>query len=171
VSHETNGTDVNSLGVQRTASEDYVWIKCRGCGGEVGVPSNWDNPAVQCPSCKATTQVQGGVLFRPPSPGGVIFAPSPQSATLTNPQYALLKSPSLELGRQSDWTMIWGILSIVLGWTMLVPLFGFMGYGEVSKLAGRETIPIPRRAIVGLILSLLFGIVQTIALIARFNHS
>jgi hypothetical protein len=171
VSHETNVEDVASLGTQRTATDDHLWMKCRGCGGEVGVPSNWGNPAVQCPSCKLTMQVQGEVLFRPPTHGIANFAAAPQSATLTNSQHSLLQSPSLELGRESDWAMVWGILSVVLGWTVLVPLFGLVGYGEASTLARKEGVPIPRRAIVGLILSLLFGTVQTIALVARLTDS
>jgi ribosomal protein S27E len=171
MSHETNSADVASLGAKRTASDAYLWIKCRGCGGEIGVPSHWDNPAVQCPSCKATMQVQGGVLFRPPTPGSVNFAPAPQSTTQNPFAIPLPKSPSLELVRESDGAMFWGILSVVLGWTVFVPVCGLAYFAGASTTAQKEGIPIPRRAIVGLILSLLFGTVQTIALIARLRNS
>jgi DNA-directed RNA polymerase subunit RPC12/RpoP len=170
MSHETNGADAASLGVQRTAADDYIWIKCRGCGGEIGVPSDWNDPGAECPSCGLIIQVHGRVLYRPPTSGSVNSALGPQSATQNPFAIPVPKSPSLELGRQSDWTMIWGILSVVLGWTVMVPLIGLCPYYEASTLARKEGIPIPRRAIVGLILSLLFGTVQTIAMIAHFNH-
>ena len=81
---------------------------------------------------------------------------------------SLPKSPSLELGRESDSTLIWGILSVVLGWTVLVPGYAILCYVYASHLAEKERVPVPRKAIVGLILALLFGAMQTIALIAHF---
>jgi hypothetical protein len=169
-SHENGRAEQASLGVQRTASDAYIWIKCRGCGGEIGVPSNWNDPAVQCPSCKLAMQINGRVLFRPPTAGSGNFAPSPQSTTQNPFAIPVPKSPSLELGQHADWAMSWGILSVVLGWTVIVPVLGIIYYLGASYLAEKEKVSVPRKALVGIILSLLFGAVQTIALIAHFNH-
>lgn len=166
---ETNETNAPYPGAFDTASEDYLWIKCRGCGGEVGVPSDWEGPGVECPSCGLTVQVQGRVLYRPPASSPPNVAAAAQPPTRTQPLTSFPKSPSLELGRQSDWTMVWGIVSVVLGWTVLVPILGLLCYAEASATARKDGVPVPRKAIVGLILTLLFGGVQTMALIAHLT--
>lgn len=163
---ETNVTNA-PFPARRTASEEYLWIKCRGCGGEVGVPSDWDGPGVQCPSCGLTVQVHGKVLYRPPASSPQNVAPAAESPTRTQPAVSVPKSPSLELGRKSDGAMVCGILSVVLGWTVLVPFVGIAFYSDASVMAEKERIPVPRKAVVGLILSLLFGTIQTIAMIAH----
>ena len=172
MSHETKGMDGASLGVQRTASDAYIWIKCRGCGGEIGVPSDWNDPGAECPSCGLTTQVHGRILYRPPTSGQVSTAPvaHPPPTTTVLP-IPIQSRPSLELGHKSDCVLLVGILSVVLGgWTVIVPLIGFYSYCCVIEIAKAESVPVPRKAFVGVILSLLFGTVQTITMIAHFNH-
>jgi DNA-directed RNA polymerase subunit RPC12/RpoP len=166
---ETNETNAPCPGAFDTASEDYLWIKCRGCGGEVGVPSEWDEPDVECPSCGLTVQVQGRVLYRPPVSSPQNVAPAAELPTRTQPPTTFPKSPSLELGGRADWAMTWGILSVALGWTVLVPLLGLHYYLLAANSAQNEGVQLPRKALVGVILSLPFGAVQTIALIAHLN--
>jgi DNA-directed RNA polymerase subunit RPC12/RpoP len=170
MNEETNRTDVASLGVQRIAPDDYLWIKCKGCGGEVGFPANWDDPGVECPSCGLTIPVHGRILYRPVVSGLPSLAPTPQLPTTTVFPSPIQRGPSLELAGMADWTLTWGILSIVLGWTVLVPLLGLIHYLGALHLAEKEKIQVPRKALVGNILSLLFGTVQTIALIAHFYN-
>jgi hypothetical protein len=77
------------------------------------------------------------------------------------------KTPSLELGRDAHNVMLWGIASIVLGWTLIVPLATLGGYLDVCKTSKNEQVPIPSKATVGLVLAILFGCVQGAITIAR----
>jgi hypothetical protein len=135
MSHEAGGTNTASSGAHRTASEDYLWISCRGCGGEVGVPSNWDDPGVACPSCGLTVQVHGRVLYRPPVSGSPMTPSARQPPTTTVLPRPPQPGPGLELCGAADWAMAWGILSVLLGWTVMVPLLGLnyylMPYGSL----------------------------------------
>jgi hypothetical protein len=170
VSHETNGTDGASLGIQRTAADDYIWIKCRGCRGEIGVPSDWNDPGAECPSCGLIIQVHGRMLYRPPASGQVTNAPIAQPPNTNVGSIPIQSRPSLGLGQTSDGALLWGILSVVLGWTVIVPLIGFCYYWNVTEAAQSESVPVPRKAFVGVILSLLFGAAQTIAMIAHLSQ-
>lgn len=141
-----------------TTAEACQWIKCRGCGGEVGIPAGWPENEVECPECGLTVQIKGKVLYRPPS-----APPAPLTAPVLAP-----RGPSLELIRKADMPMICGILSVVLGWTFIVPIFGICGYSDTFSMAKKEQVPVPGKATVGLVLCLLFGAAQGLAVISRF---
>lgn len=134
-------TDVTNSPIpsRRTASEEYLWIKCRGCGGEVGVPSDWDEPGVQCPDCELTVQVHGRVLYRPPASGRPTTLSARQPPITTVLPNAPLPNLSLELSGAADWAMAWGILSVLLGWTVIVPLLGINYY--VRSVLGERARP------------------------------
>jgi hypothetical protein len=76
----------------------------------------------------------------------------------------------LDLIRNADRVFIGGIFCIVLGWTGLVPLYTWCEFSEASKLAKKEGVEVPGKATWGLILSLPFGIVQVLALVAKFSR-
>jgi hypothetical protein len=117
---------------------------------------------VECPRCGACVQVNGRVLYRPrtdPTP-----APSPAPLTIAA---TTVKAPSLELRGKAETTLIWGLTSIVLGWTAIVPLMGFAYYSDTASMATNERVPVPGKATGGLALSLLFGGVQVLTLIAN----
>jgi hypothetical protein len=81
--------------------------------------------------------------------------------------------PSVELQRKSDQAMIFGIVYIFFGWTVLIPiasLLCFFADDGASALAKKEGVPVPARATIGLILTLIFGAMQTLALIIKLNH-
>lgn len=65
--------------------------------------------------------------------------------------------------------MIFGILCIFFGWTILIPLFGladfFASDAGVSALAKKEGVSVPTRATFGLILTLVFGGMQSLGVI------
>jgi hypothetical protein len=170
--------------------KEYRWVKCTGCGGEVGIPSDRTDGTVKCPQCKATVAIYDeGLIYRPPALApaqvqtapltrdeynGLVKAASQSSApaspppsaprlTVSTPQ----QSASLELSRAADKAMIWGILSIILGWTIIVPIICLCIYAATCEQARKEHTPTPTRATVGLILALLFGIVQGLTMIAH----
>lgn len=169
MSHDANVTP--SAPVSRPAADDAPeavrWIKCRGCGGEVGIPPGWGEPSVDCPECGASVQVHGKVLYRPPSTVQALGAPLPAPVQIG--ALSVRKAANLELERAADKTMICGILSVALGWTVLVPLFGLCYHSEASAKAKEEGIPVPTKATVGLLLCLLFGAVQGLAVIAHLS--
>jgi hypothetical protein len=102
-------------------------------------------------------QVKGGVLYRPPQ----AVPPSPKAVTeIVHP------SPSLELTRHADWVLSWGVLSIVLGWTVVVPLIGVCAYIDASSMAKKEQMPVPVKATISLVLCLLFGAAQSLWIFA-----
>ena len=74
---------------------------------------------------------------------------------------------SVALLRSADTAFNWGIASIVLGWTIIVPFIGFFQYIDVSKAAKKENTLVPGKATIGLALSLLFGVTQVAAVIAK----
>src|SRR5262249_24825037 len=76
--------------------------------------------------------------------------------------------PSVDLERQAEKVMVMGVLSIVFGWTVLLPLFAVAQYIDTSNAAKKENLPTPSKATTGLVLALLFGSVQVLALIAKF---
>jgi len=97
-----------------------------------------------------------------------VAAPSARPMTLTQ------KSPSIELQRKADTAMIYGILCVFFGWTILIPILSLLGFfckedlffGDgVSALAKKEGVPVPTKATLGLILTLVFGGMQSLALI------
>jgi DNA-directed RNA polymerase subunit RPC12/RpoP len=49
------------------ANRSYRWILCKGCDGEVGIPSDYIENSLECPNCQAKVIVAGMVLFRPPA--------------------------------------------------------------------------------------------------------
>jgi hypothetical protein len=118
--------------------EDVRWIKCRGCKGEVGIPSDWSEQLVECPQCGLQLRVHGKVLYRPsvegPSPARAHFLENAEKPRSRPRQ----RVPSLELGRTADHTLILGIVSILLGWTVIIPLIGWLVYLEAAQLAKRN---------------------------------
>jgi hypothetical protein len=146
-------------------SADYWWISCQGCDGEVGVPSDWDEDVLNCPSCGANVQVKGRVLYRPKAVGVTREIQLAQPAAVP----ALSKLTNLELARASEAALVCGILSIVLGWTFITPIIGVCKYCEALHMAKEDAVPTPAKATVGLVLSLLFGIVQGLAVIHRLS--
>jgi hypothetical protein len=48
--------------------EPAQWVACRGCGGQIGVPTGWFGPTIACPKCGAIVAMRatGRVLWRPP---------------------------------------------------------------------------------------------------------
>jgi len=154
--------------------KDYRWIKCAGCGGEVGVPPDWKENTVQCPHCGSVHYVGSSVLYRPPTPVqqpevhrrpvSDSSIPSPAPASQPVPK----TTGSLELAGEAQTTLILGVLSVVLGWTFIFPILGVWAYLGTSYIANEEHVPVPGKATAGLILSLLFGIAQGITVIAHF---
>ena len=142
--------------------EDYRWIVCRGCKGEVGIPSDWTADTIDCPECGMAVRVRGCLLYRPPIQGEPRPLPKPV-AVVARP------TPSLELSRKAIGSMVCGILSVGLGWTVLVPLIGLFCYLSASDTAKEERVLVPWQGTVGLVLSLLFGGVQGLAMIIHFN--
>lgn len=147
-----------TTGLSEKAST-VCWISCHGCKGEVGIPEDWNQNSVECPSCGERVIVSGQILYRPPSVKPV--GPVVDSAQLA------VTTPSLELQRKADLTLTWGVVSIVLGWTIIVPLIALCVYLETSDLAKKEQVPTPGKSMTGLILALLFGIVQGLAVISK----
>jgi hypothetical protein len=146
-------------------SEDYRWIRCRGCKGEVGIPSDWPHDTVECPQCGMAVQVwihvHGKVLYRP-AQGDAPQMQSGETATL------LASSPRPELSHQAELVLIWGILSVVLGWTFIVPLTGLCMYNEAFTMARTQRVLVPWKATLGLGLALLFGAAQSLAIVIYF---
>ena len=148
--------------------EDYQWIRCKGCKGEVGIPSDWPADTVECPQCGMAVQLwihlHGKVLYRPAQGD----APQVQSEeTATAPAFS---SPSADLCHQAELVLMWGILSVVLGWTFIVPLTGLRVYNEAFATARKERVPVPWKATLGLGLALLFGAAQSLAALAVIAH-
>jgi hypothetical protein len=147
---------MNQETVQATPKgEDYRWIQCNGCGGAVGIPTDWTDNTVECPRCRLPVHVRGRVVYRPPA----------QARSATGPQN---RQPSLELIRKADSAMVYGIVSVLLGWTIIVPVSGVLTFNEASDMAKKEQVLVPGKATVGLVLSLLFGVSQGLVLISRF---
>lgn len=142
--------------------KDYHWIKCGGCGGEIGIPPDWKGSTAECPKCGASVQVNVGILYRPPAQ---IQSPASTFSPPLHPTSPSQRNGSIELGRLADKTMIWGIVCILLGWTMIVPVICLVVYSWTADQARKEQVLIPTRANIGLILALLFGIGQGIAVL------
>ena len=117
------------------ASADYSWFPCPGCGGEVGVPADWIDRFVECPKCGETFSLISQLRYRP---GSRI------ERKLEN-AYAALGL---------------GLLSIPCGWTFVLPLVGVVYFFLALDSARLEKAPVPRFAIVGLVLSCGFGLVE-----------
>jgi DNA-directed RNA polymerase subunit RPC12/RpoP len=169
------------------ANRIYRWIVCKGCDGEVGIPSDYSENSVECPNCQAKALVAGKVLFRAPAkakPGPnpisaflesdewvppvqpVVPAPAPVAA---KPSPTRPTAPSLDLQRKADGVLIAGFLCIVFGWTAIVPLLTVFGFLSASEDAKKEKVLIPGNATVGLVLAILFGGVQTLAIISQVS--
>jgi hypothetical protein len=147
-------------------AEDYRWIKCKRCKGELGIPSDWPQDTVECPQCGTAVQVwihvHGKVLYRP-AQGEASQTQSEATTTAPGP-----RSPSTELSHQAEIVLMWGILSVALGWTFMVPLTGLRVYNEAFAMARKERVPVPWKATLGLGLALLFGAAQGLAIIFYF---
>jgi hypothetical protein len=64
--------------------------------------------------------------------------------------------------------MTFGILCVFFGWTILMPiasLICFFAEDGISALAKKESVPVPVRATIGLILTFVFGGAQTLAVV------
>jgi hypothetical protein len=60
-----------------------------------------------------------------------------------------------------------GLVSMLLGWTVIVPCLAWDRYNQTSEMAKRELVAVPVRASIGFAMALLFGAVQTLALVAH----
>jgi hypothetical protein len=151
---------------ERNPSAEYRWIRCVGCEGEIGIPATWESDTADCPQCGTQVRVNGRLQYRPPSrPTPLPVATPPATIALRAP-----KAPSVELQRKADGAMIFGIVCIFFGWTVLVPICSLCYFCDnVSSLARKEGVPVPVRATIGLILTLTFGAMQTLAIIIRFR--
>lgn len=158
MSEETNVTSL----YQPKEQESHRWVKCRGCGGEIGIPTDWKDDTVECPECREQVRVNGKVLYRPAEE-----TQAPQTPLVQVIAPSIKKTPSLKLEKAADSALTWGIVCIVLGWTIIIPLLSLYQYCEVSSKADKEQLRVPTKARVGLILTLLFGICQGFAVIAH----
>jgi hypothetical protein len=144
--------------------DSHLWVRCRGCKGEVGVPQDWQDATVECPSCREVLQVRGKILYRPPVEAKPAAAP---------PQMAPAR-PSAEdlatINRKAEVSLVWGLLSIFLGWTFFVPLLGFCYYCDTFSLANKAKVPVPGKGFAGMLLSLLMGGLHLAVLIARMSR-
>jgi hypothetical protein len=93
----------------------------------------------------------------PPPPVEDDENPPPRKRRVAGP-----KGPSVELIGEADHVLIWGIVCVLLGWTVIVPLITLDRYSSASKLAKEEGVPTPTKATIGLIIALLFGIAQVL---------
>jgi hypothetical protein len=157
MSQEASVTD----GVPSALREDYRWIRCKGCKGEVGIPSDWSQDTVDCPQCGMAVQVRGGVLYRPP----IQADPPPVQQPVTAVAHP---TPSLKLSGRAISSMVWGLLSVGLGWTVIVPFIGLCCYLFASETAKEERVLVPWQGTLGLALSLLFGAAQGLVVIIHF---
>ena len=155
---------------KETAS-DIEWITCRGCKGEIGVPFAMRERLIECPGCGMPHKLSETILFRPATPA----AAAPEMTALEAVAWARAQIPvvgnqpakaSVALLRSADTAFNWGIASIVLGWSIIVPFIGFFQYIDVSNAAKKENTVVPGKATIGLALSLLFGVAQGVAIIA-----
>lgn len=151
--------------------QDYCWIGCKGCGGEVGIPADLHDEAVECPQCKTVVRTAGRILYRPAAqhPGSPVPRKDSSLQDSATSEKVRQAEASAKLHNASENTLICGILSVVLGWTVLVPLIAVGFYGEVREQAGVSKEPIPSKATAGLLLALLFGITQTIVMLGSLK--
>src|SRR4051794_41063871 len=83
-------------GIHMTGTEGYLWLKCKGCSGEVGIPTDLNEPTVECPQCGQSVQVRGRVLYRPASQGELTtHGPTNSVAPTSSSPSLILKTPSL----------------------------------------------------------------------------
>lgn len=148
---------------------DVKWLRCQGCKGEIGIPFAMREKLVKCPGCGLPVNLSETILFRPAAPA--VPSPSAPSAPAhqLNAQHQPAR-PSIELLRSADKVFNWGIACIVLGWTILVPFIAYCSYYNISQDARKENALVPGKATIGLVLSLLFGVAQGAAMIAKVNH-
>ena len=123
---------------------------------------DWKESTAECPQCGFSIPVNGRLQYRSPEPTPADLATPVEVVTPSGE-----KAPSLELARQAHNVMLWVIASIVLGWTIIVPLATLFAYLHISDIAKKEQVSIPSKATVGLILAILFGCVQGAATIAH----
>jgi len=166
ISHPSN----DETGACSAPTTEIEWIKCRGCKGEIGVPSALRERQIECPGCGLVHKLSETILFRPPAPAVTAPAPPPLAPTRQPEPQNQPAMASVALLRNADVTLNWGIASIVLGWTILVPLIGFIYYSAVADEAKKENTLVPGKATIGLVLSLLFGVAQGAAMIAHANR-
>lgn len=155
-------TNVTTALPQPESQESHRWVKCKGCGGEIGIPANWEDETVECPECREQVRVHGKVLYRKPADQK---APEPAFVQVVAP--SIKKTPSLELEKEADSALTFGILSIFLGWTFIVPFIGLCQYLGASSMADKEKVRVPTKATTGLILSIVFGACQGLAVISH----
>jgi hypothetical protein len=81
------------------------------------------------------------------------------------PVTSQVSSPSMDLVRHSESTFHFGILSVLLGWTILVPLIGIGVYINACQIAKQERIQTPIKATIGFAMCFLFGTVQSFSML------
>jgi hypothetical protein len=146
----------------------HSWYYCPACRGQVGVASTYREDSVLCPGCGANLHLNQPVLYRPPLARECASTLDTLQAE-PKPKVYDLRTPSIGLMRMAENTLAWGIASVVLGWTLIVPLLGLFLYIETRGQATKEQVELPSKASWGLACSLLFGVVQTLAMISYLN--
>jgi len=120
------------------------------------------------------------IFFRPntriPSAPRLIENTQPFADSQRSQQEAALSPKSAEkpeliqeLEKRAQWSFILGIGSIVFGWTFLMPLFCGAVYIDTCNVASKHNRAIPGKATVGLILAILFGGFQMLAVLKKNN--
>jgi hypothetical protein len=89
-------------------SEDYRWIDCQGCDGEVGVPPDWNEHILNCPSCGASVQVKRTLLYRQK-------ATQASSGEPSSPSVEPMAQLPCEIASAPKWMKPWGWLLTWLG--------------------------------------------------------
>src|SRR5262245_41237419 len=96
---------------------DCRWLPCRGCGGEVGVPLDWAEDNVACPECGPRVQIRSEIQYRAPSEKDDSQKQVPEREAKVSNTFL-----------NEDSSLGFGLASIVLGWTLIVPFLGFLAF-------------------------------------------
>lgn len=64
---------------------------------------------------------------------------------------------SVEHSHGADAVLLWGVASVLLGWTFFVPIAGLVCFVGLRSQCQKDHVPTPGRALVGAILAILFG--------------
>jgi hypothetical protein len=96
--------------------EAFRWIRCEGCRGEVGIPSDWNESTVDCPECGMAVQVLGRVLYRTVQPVAHSVpqqapppTPAPRTRSLDRLIESLLKHAFTAIGASV-------VMACLIGW-------------------------------------------------------
>ena len=138
---------------------EIVWRLCPDCGGQIGATTAYLGQNVCCPGCGSKVFLEAdlkpGILFRPPA------RPSVTPAGYES---------SLKLRKAADTCLGWGLASIALGWTVFIPLVSLFVFLNTCDIAKAEKTPVPTKAWWGLGLTLIFGAIEIINMIAYMNR-